>query len=143
MNGLKEILVADDEAGIRNVLFDYLSTSGFHVTLAEDGVESLDRMKNRHFDLLVTDLSMPRLNGLEVLKKMKEEGRTEQVIIMTGDPIRPSELGMDLQPVHTLLQKPFRLRNLLEIISSALSDRTTMNSGSGDCPEVRRGCSIN
>jgi two-component system, NtrC family, response regulator HydG len=143
MNGLKEILVADDEAGIRNALFDLLSDKGFSVTLAEDGVESLDQMKNRHFDLLITDVRMPRLTGLEVLKKMKEEGRTEQVIVMTGDPIRHSELGKDLQPVFTLLQKPFRLGSFLDVVSSALSDRTTMNPGSGDVPEVRQGCSIN
>lgn len=139
MNGLKEILVADDEAGIRNVLFDLLSTKGFSVTLAEDGVESLDRMRSHHFDLLITDLRMPRLTGLEVLKKMKEEGRSEQVIVMTGDPIRQSELGQDLQPVHTLLQKPFRLRSFLDVVSSALSGSTIH----GDVPEVQQGCSIN
>lgn len=142
MNELKEILVADDEVRIRDMLFDVLSNRGFHVTLAKDGVDSLERMKNCQFDLLITDVSMPGLTGLEVLKKMKEEGRTEQVIVMTGDPIRRSELGKDLQPVVSLFQKPFPLRSLLEVVSSALAESKGKN-GSRGIPGVQPGCSIN
>jgi DNA-binding NtrC family response regulator len=141
MNDLKEILVADDDFGMRDLLSEVLSTSGFNVTLAKDGADSLDQMRDRHFDLLITDVSMPRLTGLEVLKRMKEEGRSEKVIVMTGDPIRHSELGNDLQPVFTLLQKPFRIRSFLDVVYSALS--RSANHGSGDFSEVQPGCSIN
>lgn len=137
MNELKEILVADDEIFIRDMLKDVLSTKGFNVTLAKDGVDSLDQMKNREFDLLITDVRMPGLTGLDVLKKMKEEGRKEQVIVMTGDPIRPSQLGNDLQPVFTLLHKPFPIRSFLDVVSSALSGAVA------NVPEVHHGCSIN
>jgi FixJ family two-component response regulator len=81
---------------------------------------------------------MPRLTGLEVLKRMKEEGRNEKVIVMTGDPIRPSQLGQDLQPVHTLLQKPFPIRSFLDVVHSAL-----FKSVNGDVSEVQQGCFIN
>jgi DNA-binding response OmpR family regulator len=138
----KEILVADDDYGLRDLLSEVLSTSGFHVTLAKDGVDSLDQMRNHQFDLLITDVRMPGLNGLEVLKRMKEEGRNETVIVMTGDPIRHSQLGKDLQPVHTLLQKPFRIRSFLDVVNSALS-RSAANHGTGDVSEVQQGCSIN
>jgi DNA-binding response OmpR family regulator len=141
MNALKEILVADDDFGMRDLLSEVLSTSGFRVTVAKDGVDSLDQMKNHQFDLLITDVSMPGLTGLEVLKKMKEEGRNEQVIVMTGDPIRHSELGNDLQPVHTLLQKPFRIRSFLDVVNSVLSG--SANHGNGDLSEVHQGCFIN
>ncbi len=142
MNALKEILVADDDFGIRERLSEALETSGFHVTLAKDGVDSLDQMKNREFDLLITDVSMPRLTGLEVLKRMKEEGRNEKVIIMTGDPIRHSELGQDLQPVHTLLQKPFQIRSFLDVVHAALF-RSSSNPGNRELAEVQQGCFIN
>ena len=84
MAALKEILVADDEAGIRALLFDVLSKEGFRVTLAKDGKETLDQMKKRRFDLIITDIDMPRLDGIDLLKKMKEKGRREKVIIMSG-----------------------------------------------------------
>lgn len=142
MNANKEILVADDDFGLRDLLSEVLSTSGFHVTLAKDGVDSLDQMRNHRFDLLITDVRMPGLTGLEVLKRMKEEGRDETVIVMTGDPIRHSQLGKDLQPVHTLLQKPFRLRSFLDVVNSALS-RSAANPMTGDVSEVQQGCSIN
>ncbi|RJR48534.1 MAG: response regulator [Desulfobacteraceae bacterium] len=141
MNGLKEILVADDDFGMRDMLSQVLSMKGFNVTLAKDGEDSLDRMRDRRFDLLITDVSMPRLTGLQVLKKMKEEGRSERVIVMTGDPIRHSELGSDLQPVFTLLQKPFPIRSFLDVVNSALS--RSAGQGSGEVSEVRQGCSIN
>ena len=141
MNDLKEILVADDDFGMRDLLSQVLSTRGFKVTLAKDGADSLDQMRDRRFDLLITDVSMPRLTGLQVLKRMKEEGRSERVIVMTGDPIRHSELGKDLQPVFTLLQKPFRIGSFLDVVNSALSGLAS--HGSGDVSEVQQGCSIN
>jgi len=141
MNDLKEILVADDDFGMRDLLSQVLSTRGFNVTLAKDGADSLDQMRDRRFDLLITDVSMPRLTGLQVLKRMKEEGRSERVIVMTGDPLRHSELGKDLQPVFTLLQKPFRIGSFLDVVNSALSGLA--GHGSGDVSEVQQGCSIN
>jgi two-component system, response regulator, stage 0 sporulation protein F len=121
MGGLKKILVVDDEAGIRSLLFDLLSSEGYKVTLAKDGRESLDQMKHRRFDLLITDINMPVLNGIELLRRMKEAGRRERVIVMTGKPVDESNLGTDLQPVFTLLQKPFQVHNLLEMVFSALA----------------------
>ena len=69
-------MVADDEAVIRKVLFDLLTGAGFKVTLARDGMESLERMAHHCFDLLITDVNMPRLDGLGLLRQMKKDGRT-------------------------------------------------------------------
>ncbi|MBN1106083.1 MAG: response regulator [Deltaproteobacteria bacterium] len=121
MSPLKSILVVDDEAGIRSLLFDVLSSEGFKVSLAKNGVESLHQMRDRHFDLLITDIRMPGLNGIELLKKMKEDGRKERVIVMTGDPLDHSDLGKDLHPVFQLLQKPFQIHSFLDVVFSALA----------------------
>ena len=120
MGSLKKIMIVDDEAGIRSLLFEVLSGKGFKVALAKDGQDSLDQMKMRHFDLLITDIDMPRLNGLELLKSMKRAGRREKVILMTGKPINRVDLGGDMPPVFDLLQKPFPMHNFLEVVSSAL-----------------------
>ena len=74
MTRLKKIMVVDDEAGIRNLLSDALAEKGFKVTLAKDGRDSLKQMKNRRFDLLITDINMPRLGGVGLLRKMKKRG---------------------------------------------------------------------
>ncbi len=118
----KEIMVVDDEAGIRRLLFDVLSNEGFKVSLAKDGQDSLNQMKNRRFDLLITDINMPRVDGIELLKKMKRAGRKERVIIMTGrSSMDHKHLGKEIPPVFTKLYKPFHMNNFLEVVFLALA----------------------
>ena len=121
MNKSKEVLLVDDEAGIRTLLFDALSGEGFKVTLAKDGQESLDRLENNRFDLLITDIRMPRLDGIGLLRKMKRAGRKERVIIMTGKPLDLTLLGADTLPVFAQLHKPFEIHNFLEVVTSAFA----------------------
>ena len=87
----KRIMVVDDEIGIRELLFDALSREGFAVTLAKDGKDSLRQMKNRRFDLIITDIDMPHVNGLELLRRMKRAGRKEKVIIMSGNQLKQKD----------------------------------------------------
>ena len=124
MARLKKILVVDDEVGIRKLLFDALSREGFTVTLAKDGQDSLDQMQNRRFDLLITDINMPRLDGIELLKKMKATGRKEKVIVMTGNTANQSLIVGDMPPVFTLLEKPFQINNFLDVVASAFTRPT-------------------
>jgi DNA-binding NtrC family response regulator len=120
MPGLKKVMIVDDETNMRNLLSDILSGAGFQVSQARDGRDSLRQMKNQCFDLLVTDLHMPRLDGIGLLKRMKRAGRKERVIIMTGDPFDPSELKDEIPPVSIQLKKPFQLNHFLEVVASAL-----------------------
>jgi DNA-binding NtrC family response regulator len=143
MDNLRKILVADDEVGVRNLLFEFLSSEGFKVTLARDGQESLERMKSARFDLLITDMDMPRLNGIELLKRMKRAGRMERVIIMSARPVDQMQLGLDLPDVFSRLRKPFRLKYFLEVVVSALGKSAT-EAGKAASRESRAyGCSIN
>ena len=144
MGALKKIMVVDDEAGIRSLLFDVLSSEGYKVSLAKDGRDSLDQMKHRRFDLLITDINMPVLNGIELLRRMKEAGRRERVIVMTGNPAAGSNLGTDLPPVFTLLRKPFHLNKFLEAVFSAL-DKIPQKPLKKGTPRQRKGdrCFIN
>lgn len=116
----KEIMVVDDEAGLRALLSDALLEEGYNVTLAKDGKDSLRQLRKKRFDLLITDINMPHLNGIELLKRMKREGRTEKVILMTGEPVDRSLLNKDVQPVFVQLKKPFRMNHLLDAVLSAL-----------------------
>ncbi|MBW1666526.1 MAG: response regulator [Deltaproteobacteria bacterium] len=124
MAGTKKILVADDEAGIRMLLYDALSGEGFKVALARDGEDSLNQMKKRRFDLLVTDINMPRVNGIELLRQMKKEGRREKIIVMTGNSVDFSSIGNEIPPVAGFLRKPFQIPMFLKVVASALGKAT-------------------
>ena len=99
----KKVLVVDDEMGIRCLLSEVLKKNGFDVTMAKDGQESLEQLGRERFDLVVTDIRMPGVDGIAVLKWMRQESRKEKIILMTGNPgdIGPQE--MDMPEVVTLL----------------------------------------
>lgn len=120
MSNQKKIMVVDDEAGIRNLLFDVLSEEGFKVTTAKDGQDAIDKMTNRHFDLFITDLNMPRIDGLELLRTIKKKRRKEKIMIMTGEIFNKPFSRKDLPPVEIILRKPFHMNKLIEAVVSVL-----------------------
>jgi len=119
MTGSK-IMVVDDEAGIRELLSEVLSGEGFNVTSARDGMESLKYMRKANYDLLITDINMPHLNGVELLKRMKTAGRKEKVVIMTGENFDWSEFRKEIPLIYFQLKKPFKMDEFLRVVSSAL-----------------------
>ena len=119
MSPLKKILVVDDEVMIRDLLFDLLSGRGFKVTLAKDGRESLKQMEKGRFDLLITDIQMPHLDGIEMLKRMKKDKRREKVIVISGMVSDQADLGCkDILPIFAMLQKPFRINRFLDTVAA-------------------------
>ena len=121
MSRRKKIMVVDDEAGIRDLLFDVLSGEGFYVSLAKDGEDSLRQMRKNNYDLIITDINMPRVDGLELLKRMKRAGRKEKVIIMSGNTYDLKRNRTDILKAVTQLDKPFHVNQFLEAVSLALS----------------------
>lgn len=119
MERLKKILVVDDDKGIRYLLSDILSGNGFQVSMAKDGQESLDCLDKEEFDLVITDIMMPRLDGIEMLKRMKRAGRNEKIIVMTGT---PRTLGGDLPHVFEQLQKPFDFHSFVNVVAAAMAE---------------------
>jgi len=79
------ILLADDEEGIRDSLGRYLERAGYEVTLAHDGYEALERLEVGNFFLVLTDIMMPKFNGLELLTFVKENFYDTDVIMITGN----------------------------------------------------------
>ena len=114
-------MVVDDEAGIRSLLCDVLTKEGYKVTLAKDGQDSLKQMRNRRYDLLITDMNMPRLDGIGLLKKMRKADRKEKIIIMSGEILDYPNLKKEFPKYFAMLKKPFHVKHLLETISLALA----------------------
>ena len=119
MSELTKILVVDDESTIRCLLSDVLSFQGFEVTEAKDGQDSLEKMETTDFDLVITDINMPRLDGIAMLHQMEKAGRREKVIVMSGNSIDQSVLFAGMPRVITQLLKPFRIDNLVDLVRAA------------------------
>lgn len=119
MSGQKRVLVVEDEMLIRTLLLEVLSDNGFEVSLARDGEESLEQLGTNSFDLVITDIQMPGVDGIKMLKEMKKADRKEKIIVMSAD---PSDMGLnepDMPHVVSRLQKPFRIDNFLDVVIAA------------------------
>jgi two-component system, NtrC family, response regulator AtoC len=80
----EKILVVDDEEVLRNLANEILSEEGYQVTLAGSAEEALEQMKQQTFDLVIADFKLPRMNGMELLKKVKAKDKDIQVILLTS-----------------------------------------------------------
>ncbi|MEW5726066.1 MAG: response regulator, partial [Thermodesulfobacteriota bacterium] len=79
-----QILVVDDEPAVREVIYDYLTMEGYQVETAADGVEALEKIKRREFDVVVTDLSMPNLDGFGLMKEALKVQPLTSIIVLSG-----------------------------------------------------------
>ena len=81
---MAKILVIDDERSIRNTLKEILEYEKFTVDLAENGIEGLEKYKAGNYDIVLCDIKMPEMDGLEVLEKLFQEEGEAQVIMISG-----------------------------------------------------------
>lgn len=129
---LHRILVIEDDAIIRKLNARVLAHSGYQVDAAEDGAIGWEALLANNFDLLITDHDMPRLSGLELVKKARFAHMTLPIILATGT-LPEKELGRHpwLQITATLL-KPFSPEQLLETVKKVLHPayRTVIGSNS-------------
>jgi DNA-binding NtrC family response regulator len=114
------LLVVDDEPGIRSFLAWRLRARGLDVHIARDGKEALEQMERQSFDLVITDVTMPHMEGMALLETIKHRHPTTKVILMTGySTVDMAVRAMRLGAFNFLL-KPFRLKVLLKTVDQAL-----------------------
>ena len=124
------LLVVDDDSGMRDTLLDILEDRGFLVSVAVDGIEALEAIKTERYDLMLMDIVMPRMNGVEVLKQLKEIDNGVIVIMMTAYAMPDLVEGALLEGVYRVLFKPLDMDEVLSLIDEALS------SGNGGDPSL-------
>jgi CheY-like chemotaxis protein/anti-sigma regulatory factor (Ser/Thr protein kinase) len=117
----KKVLVADDDRALRNMLSSMLERAGFSVTGAADGAEALAHIKLRKFDLVLLDVWMPRMTGLEVLARLKDTPGKPKVIVMTGDNTPETLLNAVREQAYQYISKPFSAKALVEMVERALA----------------------
>jgi DNA-binding NtrC family response regulator len=117
------ILVADDEPSMRESLKVFLEEEGFSTLTAGDGVEASAILAREGADLVICDLMMPRMGGMELLRTLKEKDPEVPVIIMTGFGTIESAIEAIKAGAFDFITKPFKLDRLLIIIQNALEKR--------------------
>ncbi len=117
------ILIADDEPEVLIFLRDALSSEPWAVELARDGREALRKLTEKTFDLAVLDLKMPFLDGVEVLKSLRDRGISTDVLILTGHGTVPmAVLAMKLG-ARDFITKPFKFDEFKQVIRNLLERR--------------------
>jgi len=126
---VEKILVVDDEQSLREVLSIMLRRAGYTVISATDGEDAIELIHKEIFDLVITDLRMPKIDGLEVLKAVKSASPETVVLIITAFATADSAVEAMKQGAYDYLTKPFQVDEVQLIIRNALEKRrlTTEN----------------
>jgi len=117
---MSRILVVDDDRTTRHVLRKVLTSAGFGVTVAKDGVEALKVLRARRFDLLLLDVWMPRMSGLDLLERLRTRKVRPRVIVMTSDEAPETLLEAVRQQAFKYVHKPIASVALLQTVRDVL-----------------------
>lgn len=117
------VLLVEDDTHNLQALTIYLKLRGVQVEQAHDGFEALQKLDHNTFHVVVSDLRMPGLSGLDLAKHIHEKLDGVPVVLMTGDPTAPALSDLNESDVFDLLVKPFMPDELVKTIRRALGDR--------------------
>jgi len=116
---MMKILVADDDSNLRKVLVSELIEEGFKVDVAESGTKAVTLLESDEYDVLLLDLTMPGLGGMEVLKKIKTLDLPTEVVILTGNATISTAVEAMKLGAYDYLTKPFKLVELRAVLGKA------------------------
>ncbi len=122
---MSKILVVDDERSIRNTLKDILENENFEIVLAEDGLEALDKLELGPFDVILCDIKMPQMDGIELLDKIKEREPDAVVVMISGHGTIDTAVEAIKKGAFDFISKPLDLNRLLITIRNA-TDKTQL-----------------
>lgn len=120
MNDQPSILVVDDELLIRDLLYDFFNNQGWQISVAENGEKALELLKGQSFDLVLSDIKMPELDGLRLTARLRETHPDLPVILMTGFPSVESAVEALRAKAEDYVIKPFNINQLFKLIDSKI-----------------------
>jgi len=124
----KGILIVDDEKDIRQLLYQALTQmGGYRVEVAKDGEEALQKIENSKFDLVLTDMRMPKMDGLQLVKEISKKRPEIATVVMSGHGSIDAALEAVRRGASDFLSKPFNLPEILVRLNKAMEERARLN----------------
>ncbi|QQK78006.1 response regulator [Salicibibacter cibarius] len=119
---MRKILIVDDKEGIRTLIREVLQAEGYVVEETSDGWKALGWIRRVDYDLIILDVKLPGLNGIDVLKTIRDEGITIGVIIVTA--YEEINMKMDVKNLGVVasLSKPFDIQDVLEKVNQYMDN---------------------
>ncbi len=117
------ILIVDDELLIRDLLYDFFQGQGWETSVADSGEKALDILGVRQVDLVLSDIRMPGMDGLQLTEELRESHPEIPVVLMTGYPSVDTAVAALRQRVADYVTKPFNINALYKLIAAHLKER--------------------
>ena len=114
------VLVVDDEKVIREILSDFLTMEGYVVRTVEDGDAALRELERRSYNLVISDLKMPGMGGLELLERIKELKANVLTVIMTGFGTVETAIEAMKKGAHDYILKPFKIEEVIHVVERGI-----------------------
>ena len=144
---MAKLLVVDDEKNLRTVVQKELSRQDHNVDTAEDGEEAWLKLESEDYDVLLCDINMPRLDGIELLRRLREKGQNPpEVIMLTGQGTVETAIEAMKLGAYDYLTKPYRIAELSALVVAAAEKyrlkvdnqrlRAQIERANGGLPEI-------
>ncbi|MBD3402659.1 response regulator [candidate division GN15 bacterium] len=114
------IMVVDDELLIRDLLYDFFTGQGWSITVAESGEKALELLRDKPVDLVLTDIKMPEMDGLQLAAELKESHPDLPIVVMTGYPSVDSAVTALRTRVEDYVIKPFNINQLYKLVEATV-----------------------
>ena len=121
MEASAQILIVDDEKVIRDILSDFLSMEGYLVRSVEDGLQAIKELQRRSYNLIITDLKMPNMGGLELLEEVRRRNIDALTVIMTGFGTVETAISAMKKGAYDYILKPFKVEEVIHIVERGLA----------------------
>ena len=135
---MAKILIVDDERSIRNSLREILEYEGYEVKDAADGQEGYKMASEEKFDIILSDIKMPKMDGIELLEKLKENGIDSQVVMISGHGTIETAVEAIRNGAFDFIAKPLDLNRVLITLKNALANSTLVKETTTLKKKVRR-----
>jgi two-component system, OmpR family, response regulator VicR len=120
-NGIKNILVLDDAASVADLIQEMLLSFGYCVALCSTVEEALAKFEPSRYDLIITDYTMPLMNGVEFAHLIRKQSPEQKILLITGSTFSMPPGASRLFPVNVVLQKPFSVAEFQDSVAGLLA----------------------